>query len=101
MSLAPFEAPLKETIGLDVASIGASTFERVVRARARACDGGDQQVYLQRLQTSPDELTQLINAVVVPETWFFRDREAFSTLARLARSEWNPGKDRLRLLSLP
>jgi chemotaxis protein methyltransferase WspC len=101
MNLAPFEALLKETIGLDIASIGASAVERVVMARARACDRGDSGVYLERLRTSPDELTQLVDAVVVPETWFFRDRGAFSTLARLLRSEWNRGKDRLRLLSIP
>lgn len=101
MNLAPFEALLKETIGLDTASIGASAVERVVRARARVCDAGDRRVYLERLRTSPAELAQLIDAVVVPETWFFRDRGAFSTLARLVRSEWNRGKDRLRLLSFP
>jgi chemotaxis protein methyltransferase WspC len=101
VNLAPFEALLKETIGLDIASIGASAVERVVMARARACDRGDSGVYLERLRTSPDELTQLVDAVVVPETWFFRDRGAFSTLARLVRSEWNRGKGRLRLLSFP
>ena len=39
----------------------------------------------------------------MPETWFFRDPEAFAALARLAREEWLPGHPEgvLRLLSLP
>ncbi len=32
---------------------------------------------------SPAELQALVEAVVVPETWFFRDREAFAALARV------------------
>ena len=49
------------------------------------------------------ELQALIEAVVVPETWFFRDREAFAALARLAHEEWLPTHPDgvLRLLSLP
>src|SRR6185503_1136786 len=52
---------------------------------------------------SPVELQALIEAVVVPETWFFRDREAFSTLARLVREEslTAPADGVRRILSLP
>jgi chemotaxis protein methyltransferase WspC len=48
-------------------------------------------------------LHELIEAVVVPETWFFRDTEAFRALARIAQAEWLPAESAgvLRLLSLP
>src|SRR4029079_2810951 len=36
------------------------------------------------------ELQALTEAVVVPETWFFRDRHAFTTLARIVPDEWLP-----------
>ncbi|MES0006735.1 methyltransferase [Mesorhizobium sp. M0062] len=48
---------------------------------------------------SSQELQELINAVVIPETWFFRDREAFTMLARHARAH-KPAQP-IRILSLP
>ena len=100
MNLAPFEALLKEAIGLDVASIGTTAVERAVARRAKDCNG-DWRAYLERLQTEPEELRQLIDAVVVPETWFFRDRGAFETMTRLLSSAGRDGADRWRLLSIP
>jgi chemotaxis protein methyltransferase WspC len=55
------------------------------------------------LGACPSELQELIDVVTVPETWFFRDREAFSALAHEAYDRWlptHPGRQ-LRLLSLP
>jgi chemotaxis protein methyltransferase WspC len=100
MNLAPLEALLKEAIGLDVASIGAPAVESVIRALAKDCDG-DWRVYLDRVRSEPGELRRLIDAVVVPETWFFRDRGAFAVLARQVRSDRRAGTERLRLLSIP
>ena len=81
MALADFEDLLKATIGLDAASIGSSAIERAVQDgwRPAACQTGS--VYWERLRASRAELQALIEAVVVPETWFFRDREAFAALA--------------------
>ena len=85
MAFADFENLLKESIGLDAASIGASAVERAVLERASACGLAAPGAYWQHVGACPVELQALIEAVVVPETWFFRDREAFSTLARLVR----------------
>jgi chemotaxis protein methyltransferase WspC len=59
--------------------------------------------YWQLLTASNDELQELIEAVVVPETWFFRDPDAFAALSRLVSEEWLPNfaTKRLRLLSIP
>ena len=100
MNLAPFEALLKKAIGLDVASIGTAAVERALAGRAKDCNG-DWRAYLERLRADPEELRRLIDAVVVPETWFFRDRGAFETMARLVSSACRDGTDRLRLLSIP
>jgi chemotaxis protein methyltransferase WspC len=45
----------------------------------------------------------LVEAVVVPETWFFRDAKPFTAMARVALTEWLPQRveGKLRLLSLP
>ena len=103
MSLPRIESLLKQRMGLDAASIGAAAIERAVRERISVCSAGDLDVYWQHLNASEVELQELIEAVVVPETWFFRDREAFAALTRLALaglSNGPTGRD-LRVLSLP
>ena len=100
---ADFENLLKVSIGLNAASIGPSAIERAVQERLAACNLGDRQAYWESLGVSDTELQELIDAVVVPETWFFRDSESFAALARLVREDWlqTPGDGVLRLLSLP
>ena len=63
----------------------------------------DLQTYLRRLQTSLAELEELIELVVVPETWFFSDRKPFTFLEHYVKSEWLPNRNNgiLRLLSIP
>lgn len=98
------ETLLRQSFGLDAASIGSSAIECVVRQRATTCGISDLALYWQHLQASPAELQQLIEAVVVPETWFMRDRESFAALGRIAGElhRGRPGdQGGLRLLSLP
>src|ERR1700686_360801 len=98
-----FGTLLKETMGLDPASVGSSTIERAVRLRMAGAGIGRLEDYWQQVRSSKDELQELVEAVVVPETWFFRDREAFAVLVRLATEEWLPthGTAALRALSVP
>jgi chemotaxis protein methyltransferase WspC len=88
MILDEFEKLLKQTMGLDAASIGVSAIERAVQVRTSACQLADAQAYWDYLRVSNGELQQLIEAVVVPETWFYRDPEAFAAMTRLAFEEW-------------
>src|ERR1700726_4389667 len=85
-----FETLLKETIGLDSASVGSSTIDRAVRLRMAGAGITRLEDYWQQVRSSKDELQELVEAVVVPETWFFRDREAFAALVRLVVEEWRP-----------
>ena len=94
---------LKERIGLDVASVGAAIIERAVRQRTTLSQAAHADEYWQLLQGSRDEQQALIEAVIVPETWFFRYPESFATLGKLARqrlAELNNMRA-LRILSLP
>lgn len=97
------EALLGNKIGLDASTIGSSKIAKAVEMRRVACSLPDLPSYLQRLQTSPQELEELIENVIVPETWFFRDRKPFDFLGRYVISEWLPSHSNsiLRLLSLP
>ncbi|MGU7772033.1 CheR family methyltransferase [Burkholderia sp. MR1-5-21] len=122
-----FEAWLTRETGMDAATLGHRALARAVAERARvtqddAPDTPDTLVpvggmpdaaaeaaghaaidaYWQRLNAFADERQALIEALVVPETWFFRDREAFVALARLAdaRLVREPARA-LRVLSVP
>ncbi|WP_354685040.1 protein-glutamate O-methyltransferase CheR [Cupriavidus necator] len=96
------EALLKARIGLDAGSIGAGAVERAVRERSQALQAPDTQAYWKLLHGTADEMQALIEAVVVPETWFFRHREALLALGRFAaeRAFADPART-LRVLSLP
>ena len=75
---------LKERIGLDVGSVGPAIIERAVRQRITAARARTADEYWHTLLGSRDEQQALIEAVIVPETWFFRYPESFATLAKLA-----------------
>ena len=94
---------LQEAMGLDAASIGSSAVERAVMGRMSVCELADGDVYLERVRTSKGELQALVEAVIVPETWFFRDRKALAELVRVAKEEWSPANpgETLRVLSVP
>jgi chemotaxis protein methyltransferase WspC len=104
-----FAALLQRTIGLDPASIGENAIERAVSDRfaawradsADAASAGIDDFWL-AVNGVPEQLQALIEAVVVPETWFFRDAEAFNALVGLARVRLldQPFKP-VRILSMP
>ena len=94
---------LKERIGLDVTSVGPAIIERAVRQRSVAAQAVSADEYWLTLQGSRDEQQALIEAVIVPETWFFRYPESFATLAKLASKRLGEINNlrALRILSLP
>ena len=96
---------LHRTIGLDAESIGANSVSRAVRERYnlwRDEQSGTLDDYYRAVTQDAARMQELIEAVVVPETWFFRDPEAFAALARLARVRLHerPAKP-VRVLSAP
>ncbi len=94
---------LKDKIGIDASIIGSKEITRVLEKRRLVCKLPDLQTYLQHLQSSYQELEELIELVIVPETWFFRDVEPFTFLENYLRSEWLSRKNKsvLRVLSIP
>ena len=103
MVLTEFHNLLKQTMGLDAASVGESAIERAVMRRLAECDVEDADAYLAYVRASETEFQELIEAVIVPETWFFRDGEAYAALAKVVFEEWLPAHSEgtLRLLSAP
>ena len=103
MSGADFEGLLADSHRLDATSLGPTAVDRAVQRRQEACRLPDRNAYWLHLRASPSELQELVEAVVVPETWFLRDPQAFTALAAMARAQLqaNPARPPLRLLSLP
>jgi chemotaxis protein methyltransferase WspC len=106
-----FETWLSQETGIDASSLGINALERAVQDRVRLTLSVDPvkavaedavDAYWRLLIDSPEERLALIEALVVPETWFFRDREAFVALARLVNEKLARDPARVaRVLSVP
>jgi chemotaxis protein methyltransferase WspC len=94
---------LQQAIGLDAATAGPAVIGHAVKTRMAACGLADVAEYAARVRHSEAELQELIEAVVVPETWFFRDETSFAALTEIVMKEWLPARPTgpLRLLSVP
>jgi len=97
------EQRLREEIGLDTAIIGERLLARTVLLRLKHLHLESTAEYRRLLAASPSEWRDLVEAVLVTESWFFREREAISTLVRLVLGQWLPtrGQEAVRILSLP
>jgi chemotaxis protein methyltransferase WspC len=97
------QALLTKRIGLDPETVGTSLIPRAIRLRM--IDRGLAHVsdYLAELVRSEAELQALIEEVVIPESWFFRDEVPFQLFREHVRSEWlsRPARAPLRVLSIP
>lgn len=94
---------LRKAVGFDAGATGDQAFGHAVRAGMRRAGIEELDRYLALLLDSPAELENLTEDLVVPETWFFRDREPFVFLAQHVRDAWlkeHPGQV-LRVLSAP
>ncbi|MEH2281187.1 MAG: CheR family methyltransferase [Nostoc sp.] len=103
MAQSVIEALLKSKIGLDANSIGADAIASAISQRMADCGITDITHYLGKLQVSTQEWEALIDSVIVPETWFFREPESFAFLKHYVLSEWLPANPQgvLRVLSVP
>ncbi|MEW5756494.1 MAG: CheR family methyltransferase [Pseudomonadota bacterium] len=93
---------LRQAIGLNPSSIGHDVIRRAVSSRMLVIQAAGISEYLAHLTSDADEIKCLIEAVVIPETSFFRDREPFSALVEYVRklNALQPGKV-IRILSIP
>jgi chemotaxis protein methyltransferase WspC len=103
MLLSAVESLLGERIGIELKSLSRRAVTRALRERMEACGVEREAAYLGLLASSRQELETLIESLVVPETWFFRDFEPFVFLRKHVIEEVLPSMtDRpLRILSMP
>ena len=89
------QALLRRATGL---SVSKAVAERAVGQRMEQTGFTDSAAYLQALTAA--EMTQLIELVVVPESWLFRDPQAFYATVELVQERWARGRA-TRILSIP
>jgi chemotaxis protein methyltransferase WspC len=96
------EGLLARRIGLDPVTVGPHMVLRAARRRMAELGLDELGAYASRLGQSEPELQALIEEVVIPESWFFRDERPFLWLADHVRARWvgEPSRAPLRVLSL-
>lgn len=101
--LQEIEILISQRVGFDARIIGSRKISRAVENRRVACRLRNIEAYLTVLQSSPQEFSELIEQLVVPETWFFRDRKPFDFLVNFVQTQWlaKSGAPKLRVLSVP
>jgi chemotaxis protein methyltransferase WspC len=95
---------LHQKIGLNASSIGDSSIERAIRHRLSSNKISDVKRYYEMLLSDAEELSDLVEEIVVPETWFFRNSTPFEAFNEYVVTTIQPKLDKdqpLRILSLP
>ena len=104
MSLNGIKQVLYDAMGLKDETIGESALTNAVQRRLASLNLDTKEKYLDTLKASKDEIQALIEEIVIPETWFFRDLEPFKALARICRDiakARNVSREPIRILSIP
>ena len=103
MSSKAIEKFLEDEIGLSADAVGSDIISKAVRLRMEDCGLKRREEYLACLRSSLKEREKLIEEVVIPETWFFRNQESYAYLCQYLKNEWvQENKDKtLHVLSVP
>ncbi|WP_412479234.1 EAL domain-containing protein [Azonexus sp. IMCC34839] len=77
---------LRERLKFDFSGYKIGTLMRRIRRREVATGSQDLAAYLGYIESNPQELEFLARDILISVTAFFRDKEAFETLARLIQT---------------
>jgi chemotaxis protein methyltransferase WspC len=96
---------LKNAMGLHTPTVGMITVSSAIENRMRDLEIEEDQQYLEILDNDASEIQNLIEAVIIPETWFFRDKIAYKKLLEYLNKKKTTAsydhKAPLRILSIP
>ncbi len=93
---------MEEKIGLHPHSLSPNNWAACVQKRMEACQCQTIGEYFAHLLNSLTEMQQMIHMIVIPETWFFREKRCFDFLKVFAKDnqeKYRKGRP-LRILSL-
>src|SRR5262245_38350945 len=94
---------IEEEIGLNPESMGINSWMGCIHTRMKASGKAHLSEYSELVINSYPELQELIELIVVPETWFYREKKAFDFLQNRLAKEWmkHPHARPMTLLCLP
>lgn len=103
LNLAELEAALRSRTGFDLQSVGDRSLLRGLCQRMTDKNLSDGDGYVAQLLKDEAEFEEFVEDLVIPETWFFRDRQPFRCIQHYATQCWRPSGlgDCLRILSIP
>jgi chemotaxis protein methyltransferase WspC len=102
VTLTEVENLLSVRLGFDIHTIGRPAVAAVIRQSMQEAGCSDAASYARLLTTDPNAWDCLVDRVVVPETWFFRDTEPFNLISERVRAEHlSPTGGVFRILSCP
>jgi len=95
--MSPAQTILHAATGL---SLSKAVVDRAIRQRVEVTGARDADAYLEHI--APGEMAALVELVVVPESWFYRDQQAFHAAAEYIVTRLASAPERmLRILSVP
>lgn len=92
---------LADTVGIEPSSLDAHRVEWIVERRTKHLHLVNGAAYLAYLEGSTDELAELVDALLIQETQFFRDAAVFEQIAAWAQRLAQTAQQPLRFLSAP
>ncbi len=100
----PLAERMRRAYGLDESMLEGPGCLVAVHHRMRQIGETEEAAYLERLAQSQEEFEAFVDELLVPESWFFRDRAPFDFLANWVQAVWRPreaDERLLRVLSVP
>lgn len=93
---------INKKIGIELNLLKEKDFARNIRERMVLCSITDPEDYFQLLTNSNYEFQEFIELVIVPETWFFRDKGSLAFFKDYVEKNYffHPNK-KLKILSIP
>ena len=102
MNRQELERTLVDDYGWQLEAHGSDALDRSLKQRMAWLNLGQENEYLALLARDSEELVALLEELIVPESWFFREREAIAEATDLAMQKLSrhPGQP-IRVLSAP
>ncbi len=92
----------EQRLGINIQYPSSSVWSQAVHRRMEERNCPDEKQYYALLVTDHFEFQQLTELIIVPETWFYRDKAAFYYLSEWAKNFLkNKPNHTLRILSAP
>jgi len=96
------EQLLHKKLGIELSPVGKTAIKSGLNSRMRALNIDRIDRYVAVLESSAQELNELVEEVVVPETWFFRNTHPFVIIPSFVAKQLARKQGRvIKLLSAP